>query len=281
MTNGIVSITRFPFPLLSGPADIVEGYQELNELERGFVEQALRLHITPTTLWYRALTLFRQSVAGQWDQTDLQHPDFGARVVNLQAQLLGLGISTAKSSLDALLAGYYSSAFAGIRHLLETFVQHFYLVAEPQEYVRWYDQPNASTKDRMTPRCKDMIIKIQGNAALADIGFPADFMNAVYDSWALMSKGSHPTGEGIVQTVDGDVEIRFIYGATYNRRLANTGFDHGLFAIGNLLLALPTIRQQSTEWTDRRQSVRRGISSWREKVAAEMAETDDIADVDH
>ena len=55
-------------------------------------------------------------------------------------QLLGLGVSAAKSSLDDLLAGYYSQAFGGIRHMLETFVQCLYVSFNPDETEHWYEQ---------------------------------------------------------------------------------------------------------------------------------------------
>ena len=75
-----------------------------------------------------------------------------------------------------------------------------------------------------------------------------DFLDNVYANWQLMSKGAHPTGEGITQTT-GEGEGRFVFGATYNRDLCPLGFDHGLFAVPLLVQALGWVRPQVEDWT--------------------------------
>ena len=48
-----------------------------------------------------------------------------------------------EGSLDLLLAGYYSLAYAAIRHMLETFVQYFYVVVQPEEATGGIGNPSA------------------------------------------------------------------------------------------------------------------------------------------
>jgi hypothetical protein len=250
-------------PLLYGPDDVTEGYYELEELERAMTLEALRKHREPVAFWYRALTLYRRGMIGEWDFSDAGEEETKLTVWGLQSQLLGLGVSSTKAALDMLLAGYYSVAYAAIRHMLETFVQYLYVAIAPDEAKRWYKQPGGLEAQSRTPGCRFMVDEIKQRPDLA----PPDFMEKVYTAWALMSKGAHPTGEGIHQTA-GDEEGRFfVIGAAYDRDFCLTGFDHGLFAIDNLLVALVGLRKQSDEWQAKWEALRPDVSHWRESTA--------------
>jgi hypothetical protein len=99
-------------PLLFGPDDVTEGYYELEELERGFSLDALRNHRDAVALWYRGLTLFRRGMIGMWEYLGEEGPGDIMSAWGIQANALGLSVGSAKASLDLLLAGYYSMAFA-------------------------------------------------------------------------------------------------------------------------------------------------------------------------
>jgi len=260
-----------PPPLLSGPDGVTEGYYELEALERNKTWEALRRHTEAASFWYRSLTLYRRAMLGQWDFSDVGEDKARLTVYGLQSQLLGLGVSSAKAALDMLLAGYYSVAFASIRHMLETFVQYCYVAVKPEEANRWYTQSDGIEDQSKTPGCKHMIITIQQRPDLA----PPSFMDKVYDSWSLMSKGSHPTGQGIFQTVGDEEGWFFVIGATYNRDFCLTGFDHGLFALDKLLVALVSLKKQDDDWTAESGKLRDEVSRWRETTAAELAATTD------
>src|SRR5688500_13416871 len=95
-------------PLLSGPPDVEEGYYDLEEHERNQMWEAMRRHADAVALWYRALTQYRRAMLGGWHFEDDQLGSVELAARGLRMQLLGLGVSAAKSSLDDLLAGYYS-----------------------------------------------------------------------------------------------------------------------------------------------------------------------------
>jgi hypothetical protein len=50
-----------PLPLLPGPRDVVEGYYELETLERNQRRKTSSEHTDAVALWYRALTLHRRA----------------------------------------------------------------------------------------------------------------------------------------------------------------------------------------------------------------------------
>jgi hypothetical protein len=123
-------------PLLSGSPDIEEGHYDLEEHERNQMWVARQAHTDAVALWYRALTQYRRGLPGGWHFEDEQPGSVELAAVGLRMQLLGLGVSAAKSSLDDLLAGYYSQAFGGIRHMLESFAQCLYVDLNPDESKR-------------------------------------------------------------------------------------------------------------------------------------------------
>ena len=134
-----------PRPLLEDTPEVEEGYYDLEEHERNQMLVAMSEHSDAVALWYRALTQYRRAMLGDWEFTRAEPGTVELAAMGLQMQLLGLGVSAAKSSLDDLLAGYYSQAFGGIRHMLETSVQCLYVSFNPDESEHWYSNPGAST----------------------------------------------------------------------------------------------------------------------------------------
>src|SRR5688572_16188488 len=110
-------------PILVGPSEVQDGYHDLEECERNQMWDAVQKQTPAVILWYRALTLYRKEMYAGWDFSGYELGSMERSVRVLQMQLLALGVSAAKSGQDDLLAGYYSQAYAAIRHLLETFVQ--------------------------------------------------------------------------------------------------------------------------------------------------------------
>lgn len=200
----------------------------------------------------------------EWDFSDAEDDDVKRQVWGLQSQLLGLGVSSAKAALDMLLAGYYSMAFAAIRHMLETFVQYCYVAVAPMEAAHWYEQPGGLDAQTKTPGCKHMINVIKQHPQL---GLHAGFYDSIYDSWNLMSKGSHPSGQGITQTRTSD-EAKLLFGATYREELCLVGFDHGLYAVDKLLHALVSSREHTDEWRSDLASTRAKTAAWRAAMRA-------------
>jgi hypothetical protein len=258
-----------PRPLLTGPPEVEEGYYDLEEHERNQMQVAMDAYPDAVALWYRALTLYRRAMLGGWPFTGAEPGSVELAAMGLQMQLLGLGISAAKSSLDDLLAGYYSQAFGGIRHMLETFVQCLYVSFHPDESEHWYEQQGGIAAQEDPPNMKTMCQVIQADPEFRLTKVPG-FMDKVYNSWQLMSKGAHPSAVGIKQTAS-EHETKHLIGATYRPDLALPGFDIGLFAVATLLpqalrAAKPKIGPWSAEW----ERVEDDAGAWREAHAAEL-----------
>jgi hypothetical protein len=263
---------KVPFPLLRGSSDLVKGYYELEEAERHAKLQAYGRHREEAALWYRGLSLYLRVFQGPWDFTDQVDETYGARVLNLRGQLFGLGICTVKAALDALLAGYYSVAFASIRHMIETVIQDIYLLLYPEEFVLWYADPGEEQVDKQTPSCWVMVEAIKQSPNLAEHGLKVEFIDELRKAWKLMSKGAHPTGEGINQTRSTDGS-RLVFGAVYNRDYCLTGLDNGFFALNLLLVGLCGLQEQSIDWKAERASLAQEIGEWRIRTAQDLAQS--------
>jgi hypothetical protein len=257
-----------PRPLLSGPPEVEEGYYDLEEHERNQSWVAMQEHVDAVTLWYRALTLYRRAMLGTWN-FNAEPGSVELSALGLQMQLLGLEVSAAKSSLDDLLAGYYSQAFGGIRHMLEAFVQCLYVSFNPDEAYRWYEQEGGIAAQEDPPSMMHMCQSINAEPRFKGTGFPG-LMDKVYNAWQLMSKGAHPSGAGIVQTT-GESETRHLIGATYRPDHCLAGFDIGLFAVATLLpQALRIAKPELGTWSDEWEQVSKDVGAWRTAHEAEL-----------
>jgi len=247
----------------------VEGYYDLETHERNQQNVAIHEHSDAVALWYRALTLYRRAILGEWTLTGGEPGSRELAAEGLQMQLLGLAVSSMKAGLDMILAGYYSMAFCVIRHMLETFVQCLYAGLEPDEARHWYEQPGGIDAQTDPPAMLLMCQRIQANPEIK--GSELDgLIDSVYAKWRLMSKGCHPSGAGIRQTAS-ESETRHNVGATYHRDLCLAAFDVGLSPVSNLLPAAlmrlrPEARGQIEEWN----ALRAEVSAWRTAHAEEL-----------
>lgn len=244
----------------------VWGYNDLEEIERLTRLQTLTSHQNETHLWYRALTLYYVAQLGTWDFAGTPENERNAK--GIQVDLLGLGLSSAKVAIDALLAGYYSPAYATIRHMLETVLQCFYLRAFPERAYLWLTPPTEDNIKRMgAKRIRDKL--------LSRIGVFEDdsdrerlkvFIEEVYTNWELLSTGSHPSGSGLSQVIMlGSQKTRRLGGA-YDRYMALLGFDHGLFALRELLCMFESTDRVDQEWKQRLYRWDEDVETFREAV---------------
>ena len=256
-------------PLVFGPADVVQGYYDLEVLERGQTLRAQRAHLAEVNLWYRGLTLYQRGMLGTWDFS--RHVEEGAsfEMQGLRSQFLGLGVSSAKVALDALLAGYYSVAFAAIRHMVETFAQCAYVSVHPDQARLWYEQPGGLASQPDPPGMLPMVQAIQAHPSGRG-GRLSAMMDKAYASWRVMCKGAHPSGEGIGQT-RGEGAGKSLFGPTYRRDLCLVGFEHGLFATTGLLLPiLGGIRPMDDGWITELEALKDGVDGWLQALKAEI-----------
>lgn len=250
-------VMKTPFPMLFGSSQAVDGYCSLELGERSNALHTLRKHRVEISLWYRGLKLLLDPFEGEWVLPD-EEPLKSAYI--LRGDLLGLEISSVKAALDLILAGYYSLAFGAIRHMLESSAQSMYVYFFP-------DKTDAWELGNKNPRMRFLIDQIM--ADLKKRGFESEQVHRfdhLYKSWELMSKGIHPTGEGLLQTRPTVKDPRNIVGPVYRSNLTHIAFDHGLWAVHMLLLLLPSLnrtddgwQQDFDNWSDDRQTWRTSL----------------------
>lgn len=212
-----------PLPVLT-PApgdsfDVVEGYYLLEQAERGAMRAALARFPEPVTLWYGFLTSTRRALEGQHERS--------AEYANItRRELMTLGLSSSKAALDALLAGYYSIAFASIRHITECWCFSRYLVCHPEKHAAFY-APEPGKKKVKFPTDTDGIFK-----DVKTCNHPhaqAATVDNLRNLWIGMHTGAHVTARGLIQAMANEHGVYHL-GATYVPGLALMGFQSGLFA---------------------------------------------------
>jgi len=145
-------------PLLFGSPDLVEGYYQLEAAERNQGMGTLGRHAEELFIWYRSLTLhYRAFLRGfHFDCSDEELIAYGLRL-----QLLALSLNSSKAALDLLLAGYYSPAFAAIRHMIETLLLCRNVEAWPREAAAFYHPEPGKPTPPPRPKVKTMVAKLK------------------------------------------------------------------------------------------------------------------------
>lgn len=230
-------------PLNLGPPDLVEGYHALERMERTVGMGVIGEHAELVNVWYGFLTLyFRAYMSGL-------RPATGSReertAWDLRSELLALGITSSKSALDLLLAGYYSPAYAVIRHMIETVVTCRYVENWPKEAAAFYRPESETLQHPPRPKSQMMISKLKRRYPDEKLVF-----NGLYRAWSNMSDGSHPSGIGIVQTRDLESDAG-ILGATYHPAMFRDGVRPGLITSLLLLREVERLRPPNADWNGR------------------------------
>lgn len=229
-----------------------EGYYRLELLERWHSSLNLGKHPVPVSLWYRGLTLYLWGHKGDWviegDATTLA-------VRKIQSRLLGLAISSSKAGVDLLLAGYYSIAFAAIRHMLEASIQCIYLSLEPRATPRWQ-----ASMTQTTPAFASMVDRIANGGVISKVD-----AQRLKQFVKILDKGNHPSGIGLIQSgTDGE----FRFGPTYEEELYIVGLHSGLNALVILLTVLRALRLQTDDWKTELEQLRLDVADWESKLSS-------------
>lgn len=254
----------------------VGGYNALEEIQRAVRLESMSRHDKETQQWYRALTLYFVAQYGEWDLSSTNTPEERFQTVGVQMDLLGLGLSSAKVAIDTLLAGYYSVAFATIRHMSETVLQCLYLDAFPERAFLWRSELTPENVKRMAAaRMRDKLVKrAKSFQPETDRKALTEYIEAVYRSWELLSGGAHPSSSGLSQVVWPDAEGQRQVGGTYERYMILGGFDHGFFALQGLLERFGYTNRVDDEWRRRFDHWRQYVSEFRMNLATDPAVQD-------
>jgi hypothetical protein len=209
--------------------EVLAGYRALHMHEAKYTAIALGNEPAEIAVWYRYLTLFdrtmRREHESPFDLDSDSHVAWGLRL-----SLTSAAAGTAKLALDATLAGYYSQAFALIRHLLETWLQMVYVRLNPSAAPQWFSpdgvrkaqQPNQNTI-------------INGIKRFGKQDWP--LLHNVEEVSGLLrrlNEGAHPSALAVVQTDTDNPELRQL-GANYNKELFEETWSMGTLALAMLL----------------------------------------------
>lgn len=181
-------------PLLLGPPELVEGYHTLEAAERNIGAITLDQYVRAVEVWYRLLTLHNRAYLRGFPPISGSPKE---RIAwELRSELLTLGVASSKAALDLLLGGYYSPAYATIRHMIETVLVCRYVESWPNVAAAFY-RADQGLPQPPPPRAPTMIRDLKKR-------YPAEkkLFEQLYRAWKNMSDGSHPSGIGILQTRD-------------------------------------------------------------------------------
>ena len=125
-------------PLLDDEA-AVRGYVELHETEARQTQLSLDAMPDAVHFMHRYLTVLDDLLRGEHECG--AGANEGELACQLRLRLAVLSASTMKNSLDMALGGYYSPAFALVRHLLESWQVMAYLRVNPSASRQWFERP--------------------------------------------------------------------------------------------------------------------------------------------
>ncbi|MDP9472571.1 MAG: hypothetical protein M3Q71_18220 [Chloroflexota bacterium] len=227
-------------PVLAASDELLVGYLVLEREERRYTEHALSQHGAMVAHWYRLLTLLWFAV-----ESAAPPPDERPRSLDslLRIQFIAAAAGTAKLVLDATLAGYYTQAFALIRHLLETWLRLEYLHARPDMAEHWY-----VGEDGRPPRPpgEGAIRKEVYRAANGD---RRQVINRVIQTIDKLNVMAHPSPHTLQQTI-GVHPNQYNFGANYDAGLCVGALHEGQGALSLILAAFNQDAPQSEAWRD-------------------------------
>lgn len=160
---------------------------------------------------YRYVTLFDGMLRGDLECSD----DTQTQLIScqLRLRLAVTAVSSTKVSFDLALAGYYSQAFAILRHMLETWQVMAYLRVCPESWRLWYPSPNGNPPN--PPDQQTMANRLRRPG----VGFPEIRTNALEVERLVRGchAGAHPSILAMSQPETG-VNSQMQLGGNFNRR---------------------------------------------------------------
>jgi hypothetical protein len=203
------------------PAEIAEGYVELERVQRLAGRWVIQEYRFAVAAWYELLTHYRRALDGETPPLD--------NAGDARREILSLGLCSSKATLDASLAGYYSVAMGSVRYMAECWFYSRYLDCHPEKWPAFYRRRSGTPKVKLPDEdgmIKDVIACNHPHA-------PSQTARRMQKAWIAGSKGAHVTGEGMVQTA-GDESNIYHVGPTFSPSMAFTTFAYGLLATERL-----------------------------------------------
>jgi hypothetical protein len=250
MTTPLHPATRVCKPVLPVAPAVFAGYRALHTQEAKYTEKALREVPAEVAVWYRYLSLFdrtlRREHESPFDLDSDAHVAFWMRLSFMSA-----AAGTAKLALDAALAGYYSQAFALIRHLLETWLQMVYVRLNNRAAPRWFSSDGIKEPQQPNPNTVINGIKRLGKKEKGLL----HNVEEVERLLQRLNKGAHPSALAVTQTETDNPEFRQL-AANYDYELFRETWSTGTVAIAMLLHEIASTVTADEVWWDEFASIR-------------------------
>ena len=228
--------------VLPVPNEVIAGYRTLHLQEARYTRQALEAMPDAVANWYCYLTLYDRTLRREhvWP---VDEPSDAYWSWSVRLNLATGAAATAKLTLDAALAGYYSQAYGLLRHMAETWEQMVYLRLNESAAKHWFSpdgveparEPSQGTILRgIRRRGKDQ------RGLLDNLTFVEEMIGA-------LNKGAHPSGLMMVQVSTESAGMRNL-GAIFNQELLGVVMDRGTLFMAMLLNEIEHIVPVDAAW---------------------------------
>lgn len=241
-------------PMLSGTAQLIDGYARLHAYESKYAEIAIQANKEVVSVWYRYLNLLYEAL-----RQEHVSPEAGPSPAwyswNLRLRLLGTAAASAKLCLDAALAGYYSQAFSITRHMFETWIAMTSMRLVPTTAENWFPRgdgariiiPKTNTQANMIRKHGEQEEKRNLPVILAQI--------------AICDDGAHPSHLAVGQ-MQTEEDGRLGLGATYIESLFVPLMSASTVAITFVLHEAAKLVVVDDDWRAEFQSISEARTEW-------------------
>lgn len=256
----------------------MEPYHLLENSEAGVRFQTRMEFDFPLRLWLRAIALYQAPFSGRFEWP-AGLSDQEKEAFNIREELLGLVGGASKPTLDAILDGYYWSAFGMIRSLLEAGRRVGYVRLRPSESLPFFQAPTESPigpdgeprRDRAKPIPFGVIKEAFADATPDD----QEIFGLINVGIMHMHGGSHPSAEGMLQV--SLHEGRRVFGPIFHRYWAAWGLKWGIFAKIVLLGEVQQLQHQDEQWLNDYSVLRGDYRDWQRVYNEEFANNGETA----
>ena len=259
---------RFCKHVLPVSAAMITGYRTLHIQEAKYTRTALEAMPDAVATWYRYLTLYDRTLRREHEWPEDEPSDaYWSWTVRLN--LASGALATAKLTLDAALAGYYSQAYGLLRHMAETWKQMVYLRLNEQAAKQWF------SPDGLTPAqepSQGTILRGIRRLGKAEFGL-LENLDIVEDRISGLNKGAHPSGLMMAQVSTEIAGMRQL-GANVDRGLLGNVMSLGTVFMALLLREIEHIVPADAAWQTEFDSIGKERNEWHKAEIGEEPSDD-------
>jgi hypothetical protein len=228
--------------VLPVPNEVIAGYRTLHLQEARYTRKALEAMPDAVANWYGYLTLYDRTLRREHDWPE-DEPSDAYWSWSVRLNLATGAAATAKLTLDAALAGYYSQAYGLLRHMAETWEQIVYLRLNEPAGKHWFSPDGVEPAREPSQETILRGIRRRGK----DERGVLDNLTLVEEMIGALNKGAHPSGLMMVQVSTETAGMRNL-GANFNPDLLGAVMDRGTLFMAMLLNEIENIVPVDAAW---------------------------------